>query len=59
MLSMSFEFTDSDEMGQMESNHHDHNARQSRGGNQPKPINTLDTINSVLLRKTALSKLSR
>lgn len=56
---MSFEFTDSDEMGQMESNHHDHNARQSRGGNQQKPINTLDTINSVLLRKTALSKLSR
>lgn len=55
---------DSDEMGQMDSNHYDYNARQTqRNGNQQqqqqKSINTLNLINSVLLRKTALNKLSR
>lgn len=59
---MPFSFTDTDEMGQNEPSHYDHNSRQSqqRGANQQqKSINTLNMINAVLLRKTALSKLSR
>lgn len=51
-------------MGQMEPSHYDHSRQsQQRGGNQQqqqqKSINTLNMINAVLLRKTALSKLSR
>lgn len=56
-------FADTDELGQMDSNHYEHNARQTtqqRNGNQQqKSINTLNMINSVLQRKTALNKLSR
>lgn len=63
MTLITFPFLDTDEMGQNEPSHYDHNSRQSqqRGANQQqqKSINTLNIINAVLLRKTALNKLSR
>lgn len=54
-------YLDTDEPGQMESNNYDYNVRssQQRNENQQKSINTLNLINSVLLRKAALNKLSR
>lgn len=51
---------DTDEMSQGESNHYDYGGSQTQQkASHPKPINTLNTINSVLLRKTSLNKLSR
>lgn len=50
-----------DEMGQAESNHHEHSGKNSHHNenHHQKSINTLNLINSVLLRKNALNKLSR
>lgn len=57
--SINIRTTDTDDLVQMEANHYERQSQQRGGNQQPKSINTLNMINSVLLRKTALSKLSR
>lgn len=51
--------SDVDEMGSMESNQYEYGGQSQQKLSQPKSINTLNTINAVLLRKNALNKLSR
>lgn len=51
-------YTDTDEIIQPEANHYDYGMPQPKPSHH-QPNNALSTINAVLLRKTALNKLSR
>lgn len=54
------EFTDTDEIVQPEQSHYDYGMpQQQQKSSHHLPNNALNTINAVLLRKTALNKLSR
>lgn len=50
---------DVDEMASTDSNQYEYGGQSQQKLSQPKSINTLNTINAVLLRKNALNKLSR
>lgn len=53
------EHTDTDEIVPVDSGHYDYGVPTPKVAAHQPPLNTLNTINAVLLRKTALNKLSR